>query len=441
MRSVDARIVAALLKSRVAGIAIFDQQLRCVQVNAEMTRLAASTPDRFVGRRLDEILGNSRADELSVVTHVLSTGTPALDRTIESDELQLRVDYLPLNGDAGQPTGVAIVAVDLTALRRAEQELAQRLAVSELISELSASFIDLAASEIDGGIERAMRVIGERLQIDGTHVGLLNEARDFWRLTHQWVRDGFRSSIDEFQAMPVLGLAWAGPQVLGGNALVIDSIDEMPPEAEAERRLYRSVGFQSVATIPLITNRVVQGFVVFTQGKPRHWTPEVVASLRLTTEILANALDRKRSDGALRERLAFEEALSLIATRFIAASVDAIDGAIDDALRVVGQTLRYERTAVFLIEDERMGMQYEWCAEGVRSFRNSMSGLTIREFGWPIDEIAAGKVVNIDRKALPPGAENARRVLDRDGFATLSTVPMRIEAQVIGCVGFHSRSG
>ena len=85
-RSVDARIVAALLKSRVAGIAIFDHQLRCVQVNAEMTRLAATTPDRFVGRTLGDIMGDSRTDELSAIAHVLSTGTPVHDRTIESGD-------------------------------------------------------------------------------------------------------------------------------------------------------------------------------------------------------------------------------------------------------------------------------------------------------------------------------------------------------------------
>src|SRR5439155_24531274 len=167
----------------------------------------------------------------------------------------------------------------------------------------------------------------------------------------------------------------------------------------------------------------------------------VVASLKLTAEILANALDRKRADLALSERLAFEEALSQMATRFIDASADATDGAIEDALRVMAQTLHYERTAVFLLDDkrERLGLQYEWCAEGVESFRASMTGLTIAEFGWPLDEIAGGKVMHLDRRTLPAKATRMRGVLDRDGFETLTTVPMRIEEQVIGCVGFHAR--
>src|SRR5207248_8578561 len=106
---------------------------------------------------------------------------------------------------------------------------------------------------------------------------------------------------------------------------------------------------------------------------------------------------------------------SQMATRFIAASVDSSDGAIEEGLRVVGQTLHYERTAVFLFDDkrERLELRHEWCAEGVESFRPGMTGLSIAEFGWPLDQIAAGKVVHMDRRTLPATAKAARQVLDR----------------------------
>ncbi len=415
-RSVDARIVEGLLASKVVGIAIFDPRLICVQANAEMARLGRITPAEMVGRSLEAILGGRRRDELSVVARVLASGQPALGRTIDDDGMQLRVDYQPLRGAGGRAEGVVVVAVDMLPQRRAEQALTERLAVSELISELSASFIDLDSSAIDGGIERAMRLIGERLALDGTHVGRLEEDREHWGLTHQWIRQGRqRPSRDELQHMK-RGILGAVPRVLDNEPAIIANVDELSADLESGQAFFRSVGVKSMVAMPLLMNRVVEGFVAFTAAEPRDWPPEVLASLRLTAEILANALDRKRNDGALTERLAFEEALSQMATRFIAASIDAIDGAIAEALRVLGQTLHYERTAVFLIDNERMALHYEWCADGVRSFGESMANIPIKEFGWPVTAIAAGKVVNIDRRALPPGADNARRVLDRDGF-------------------------
>ena len=383
-RSVDARIVEGMLKSHVAGVAIFDQALRCVQANAELARLARTTPAQLIGRSLEQILGAQRSDELSAITRVLMTGVSVLDRIVQSETLKLRVDYLPLRGETTQPSGVVIVAVDLSAQRRVEAALAERLATSQLISELSASFIDLPPADIDGGIERAIRVIGERVGLDGTHIGVIDEDRQSWRMTHEWVSERGKPTIDRFRSGIPLGswMKWSADRLLGGEPVIIASREELPPEAAAERELFRALGYQSLVELPLKTGtgRVTGGFAVFSSVEPRGWTPEVLATLRLTAEILANALDRRRNESALRERLAFEEALAVIATRFIAASVDAVDGAIEEALRVIGQTLHYERTAVFLLDDppERLGLAYEWCAPDVRSFRGSMSGLKIQ---------------------------------------------------------------
>src|SRR5262245_51168256 len=139
-RRVDARIVGGLLKSQVAGVAIFDPRLRCVQANAEMARLAQTTPTEIVGRTIEQLLAGRRAEELTAIKRVMATGEPAHARIIEGEGLQLRVDYLPV-GAGGSNDGVVVVAVDLTAQHRAEQALTERLSVAQLISELSASFI------------------------------------------------------------------------------------------------------------------------------------------------------------------------------------------------------------------------------------------------------------------------------------------------------------
>ena len=404
----DARIVDGVFGTGVAGIAVFDQRLCCVQANAELARLARTTPTQLIGRSFQELLGGRRPEELAAITRVLATGAPLVDRSVETETLTLRVDYLPLRGDSPQPTGVMVVAVDLSAQRRAEAALATRLATSELISELSASFIDLPASDIDGGIERAMGVIGARLALDGAHLGILASDRTTWRMTHQWVSAPNAPSIQRFQDLDIGAFPWSAQRLLAGEPVLVHDIEEMPPEAERERDNHRALGDRAFATLPLVHAGTTVGFIAFTSAEPRRWTAEVVASLRLVAEILSNAIDRKQSDTALRERLGFEEALSVIATRFISASVDAVDGAIEEALRVLGETLRYHRTAVFLLDErrEQMELAFEWCGPGVRPLRASKAGVGIQEL-----------------------------------LATLSTVPMRIEERVIGCVGFQSRAG
>jgi transcriptional regulator with GAF, ATPase, and Fis domain len=384
-------MIDALLTSEVAGIALFDEQEACVRANAAMSRLAGEPPLNMVGRTLQRLLGK-RVEELAVIRTVLRTRSPVYDRTIEGPGLQLRVDYLPVAAPGGDADGVVIVAVDLSAQRRAESAVEEQLANARLISEVSAGFIDLDPAQIDGAIAKAVRLIGECLDIDGTHIGSFSEDRSTLRLTHQWVREGYASTIDQFQAFPVSALPWTSARVLAGQSAVVHALDELPAQAQAERLVYDALGAKAVVVMPLGVGGVVDGIISFSHARaPRQWTPDVLSSLRLTAEIIAGALDRKRADALLRERLDFEEALSVLATRFISTSAEGIDAAIEEALSSIGRVLGYERCSL-------------------------VASAQARALGATLAEAGAGRVTVLDAVAL---------------------VPMSVENQLLGWIGFY----
>ena len=89
---------------------------------------------------------------------------------MHGNRVQAFVDYVPIHDESGKCTGVAVIVVDVTELRTTQATLATRLHITELISELSASFIDRAASEVDEGIVGALRALGEGLDIDQTFI-------------------------------------------------------------------------------------------------------------------------------------------------------------------------------------------------------------------------------------------------------------------------------
>jgi transcriptional regulator with GAF, ATPase, and Fis domain len=438
---VDEPIDEALLGAQLVGIALFDARLRCVRVNEEMARLAATPADALVGRALAELLGPARHDELAAAAAALAPGAPVHGRIVENGGLHLRLDYLPI-GRRDQPlAGAVIVAADLTAQRRAESALADGWSFAELISELSAHFIDLDPDETERGLERAMRAIGERLDIDATRVAQFTDERTHLTMTHEWVRSGTLALIDNFREFAPDFMPWVAEQLFAGKPVVVHDRAELPLEADFERRWADHNGIQAAVLMPLTTRRQIIGYIDFSSTRPRRWTPDVLDSLRLTAELVASALDRKASDVAMRERLAFEEALSALATRFIAASVDAVDGAIAEALRIVAETLQYERATLYLFDDAQkvLDVQQEWCRPGVPASSGKPASLALARFGWPLDEIAAGKLVVADLPSLPSWAQAARQLMERDGFATWATVPLRIEEQVIGCIGLFGR--
>jgi len=225
-----------------------------------------------------------------------------------------------------------------------------------------------------------------------------------------------------------------------GHAIVVSSPDDVPPQAKAHLAGFNA---HAVVLIPLRighTNIGVVGCSRATEG--RSWSNDALACLRLAAEIFASALDRKRTDEALAERLLFDRLIAELSTRFINTPIDAIDEVITDALRAVSEALGFDRTHIEFLDDAgRLMSAHEWCDQGIPSFEAAKMQIPAKEFGWPVSAIVEGETIVISAKSIPEGAERARQVFSRSGAKVIAAVPMFIEGQVIGDISFHRMKG
>ena len=225
-----------------------------------------------------------------------------------------------------------------------------------------------------------------------------------------------------------------------GHAIVVSSPADVPPHARAHLAGFNA---HAVVLIPLRvghTNIGIVGFSRATEG--RNWSNDALACLRLAAEIFASALDRKRTDEALAERLLFDRLIAELSTRFINTPIDAVDEVITDALRAVSEALVFDRTHIEFLDDAgRLMSAHEWCAEGIPSFETAKMQIPAKEFGWPVSAIVEGETIVISAKSIPEGAERARQVFSRSGAKVIAAVPMFIEGQVIGDISFHRMKG
>lgn len=179
--------------------------------------------------------------------------------------------------------------------------LDERLRFETLLADLSATFVNLPADEIDTRIEWSLRRITEFLDIDRSSFGeYLAESRQFL-VTHSYVRQGFPPcplrTLDDH-------LPWFAERIGQGHVLGFFRLpEELPPEAVREREYVMQAGLKSNLTIPLRVCGAMVGAIGF--GVFRHfrrWPPELIQRLRLVGEIFANAVARKQADQALRQR-------------------------------------------------------------------------------------------------------------------------------------------
>ena len=168
--------------------------------------------------------------------------------------------------------------------RRIEVSLAERLAFEKLLSSLSTTFSNVWAGDFDREIEQGLRRIVEFLDVD--RGGLIEFSRDGTAL-RTWTLDE-RLSVEDFP--------WTTAKLRRGEIVSFARIEELPDEAEVDRRTCLTTGIESQIALPLaVGGALVGGFVFGCVRHGRAWEPDAaIQGLRLLGEVFANALARQQ---------------------------------------------------------------------------------------------------------------------------------------------------
>lgn len=150
---------------------------------------------------------------------------------------------------------------------------------------------------------------------------------------------------------------------------------------------------------------------------------------------------RHRIEGALRERLAFQEMVNGLSTQFVSLGVDEVDRGVDDALRALGEFAAVDRAYVFRFRSDGVAMDntHEWCAEGIPPAIDMLQNCPLDAFPWWMKHLRAMEVVNVpDVSALPPDADVERHILGEQGVLSVLAIPLVFEGALVGFMGFDS---
>jgi C4-dicarboxylate-specific signal transduction histidine kinase len=94
---------------------------------------------------------------------------------------------------------------------------------------------------------------------------------------------------------------WISGRLLAGSVVGFSRLEELPLEAEADRRSLESLGLSSLAVFPLVAGGTVVGTLGFSRlSGERAWPDELVPRLQLLADVFANVLARRHADNAVR---------------------------------------------------------------------------------------------------------------------------------------------
>jgi len=193
------------------------------------------------------------------------------------------------------------LAIDASERHEAQELLRHRVELETVISTISAHFVNLAPDEVDAGIGHALEVIGRFVGADRCHVVLTDEDRRTATLTHEWCADGIPPRRGQMTNLPVAMFPWTDALLSRLENIRIDSLDELPPEAAAERRLHEANGTKSVLAVPMVYKHTSFGFIGLNAvNQEMKFTDDHATLLKIVGEIFVGAIQRQRADRAIR---------------------------------------------------------------------------------------------------------------------------------------------
>ncbi|MBI5441087.1 MAG: sigma 54-interacting transcriptional regulator [Deltaproteobacteria bacterium] len=192
------------------------------------------------------------------------------------------------------------------------RRLAELLRFEHLLSEVSATYINVPADQVEAILRSDLGKLGTLLEADRCAFYRLVRERGAVRfdVPYVWWPSEDDRQIARFMSWLLdphffenfgyFYRTWSQ-----GEVVQFYRLEELPPEAEPLRRVYEEFGVQSALAIPIsVRGATVGALVLATVRVHRAWPAELVPRLRLFGEVLANALIRKENEEALTQALA-----------------------------------------------------------------------------------------------------------------------------------------
>ncbi len=202
--------------------------------------------------------------------------------------------------------------VTSSGLPEGDLKISDRLLFEQMISDLSARFINLPPEKLDSDIERALKRVLEFFQVDRCGLLHLLPDEDAWEITHVAYSE-YAGPIPKGSKLSRSIHPWAFDKLANKKEVVsIARLSDVPEEGHVDRETWIEWGVKSDLAIPILKNQsVIHAIAIHSLQGERIWPEEFIPRLQLLGEIFVGAMERRKAEQILRER---EEQLGLAAS-------------------------------------------------------------------------------------------------------------------------------
>jgi two-component sensor histidine kinase len=326
--------------------------------------------------------------------------------------------------------------------KRIEAELKYRVELQAIISKASTQFITLPTAKIDDAFDQVLAEIGTFAGVDRCYIFLSRDNGVSVDNTHEWCAEGIVPQKPSLQGLDSASFPWWREQLTNLEAIYIPRVSALPPEAQAEKEFIQARRTQSVLVVPLALGGRLIGFLGFDSiREEKTWTEEAIPLLQIVGEIFVNALERRKTEEALKTRteqiIRHQEALLELAKM----GYPDMDSGLKKITEMDARTMGVERVSIWFFTDNRSEI---YCRDLYRAdSRSHDKGMSLqaREHPRYFKALEKSRVLAAtDASTDPRTSEFAEGYLKPLGISSMLDIPFRLHGQLAGIV-CHEHTG
>lgn len=202
------------------------------------------------------------------------------------------------------PDLVIAVTQDKTKLWKQEQTIKHKSKLQNLLSKISSRFVDL--KDFNSSINESLEDIGKFSGASRSYLFLIDDRKKITYNSHEWCKPGVNPQLQNNQTISLEDIEWFLKTLKREKGVHIPDVSQLPPNTEKIRHILQKQDIKSLLNYPLYIGEELIGFIGFDDTeKTTEWDQEDFESLKITAEILGNALERKQNEMIL-ENLTIE---------------------------------------------------------------------------------------------------------------------------------------
>lgn len=171
----------------------------------------------------------------------------------------------------------------------------------DLLMRLSGLFIRAGQDDLDHAIREALATLGRHAGVSACFLFEFDKAMNSASKHFEWCDQGVASTTAAFTGVTAASMPTLFPPAAAGDTLRFNALSEMPGDrAAAERDMLASLNVAAFMCVPVRVQQQVVGLLGLDQRQAgRVWTDDEAALLRLSADMFAQALDRRRTHNRL----------------------------------------------------------------------------------------------------------------------------------------------